>query len=86
VMGLHTGMNIQDVPGGKVSILGDHRISHSEQKSVSVRVSYSEWFPKWSCFTVQFQIVHKKGILRTVVLFLIPVFIVQVTKLVQFTF
>jgi hypothetical protein len=46
IMGLHTGMNMENVPEGKVSILGDHSICHSEQKSVCVHVSYFEWFPR----------------------------------------
>jgi hypothetical protein len=34
---------IQNVPGGKVNILGDHtRIGHSKQKIVYEHVSYSE--------------------------------------------
>jgi hypothetical protein len=32
---------VQDVPGGKVSILGGHSIGHSKQESVYVHVSYS---------------------------------------------
>jgi hypothetical protein len=36
---------IQDVPGGKVNILGGHSIDHSKQKSVYVHVSYSKKFP-----------------------------------------
>jgi hypothetical protein len=47
--------SIQDVPGRKVNILGGHSIGHSKQKSVYVHVSYSERFPRYSCFTVQFQ-------------------------------
>jgi hypothetical protein len=31
---------IQDVPGGKVNILGDHSIGHSTQKSVYARVLF----------------------------------------------
>jgi hypothetical protein len=37
---------IQNVPGGKGNILEGHRIGHSKQKIVYVRVSYSERFPK----------------------------------------
>jgi hypothetical protein len=51
------------MPGGKVSILGDHIIGHFEQK---VYVSHSERFQRYRYFTVQFQIVDKKEILRTV--------------------
>jgi hypothetical protein len=38
--------NTQGVPGGKVNILGHHRIDHSKQKPVYVHVSYSERFPR----------------------------------------
>jgi hypothetical protein len=38
--------HIQGAPGGKVNILGDHRIGHSMQKSVYVHVSYCERFPR----------------------------------------
>jgi hypothetical protein len=46
---------IQCVPGGKVNILGSPIISNSKQESVYVHVSYSELFPRYSYFTVQFQ-------------------------------
>jgi hypothetical protein len=58
------------VPGGKVSILG-HSISHSKQECVYVRVSYFEQFPL---------LIRK----RYYVLFLIIMYIVLVTKLVDF--
>jgi hypothetical protein len=35
-----TGKDMQDVPGGKVNILGGHSIAHSEQRNVYIRVSY----------------------------------------------
>jgi hypothetical protein len=35
---------VQDIPGGKVSILGGHSISHSKQKFMYL--SYSKWFPR----------------------------------------
>ena len=35
---------IQDVPGGKVNILGGYSISHSKQKTLYEHVSYSERF------------------------------------------
>jgi hypothetical protein len=38
--------HIQNAPGGKISILGSHTISHSKQTFVYVRVSYSERFPR----------------------------------------
>jgi hypothetical protein len=38
---------MQDVPGGKVSILWGHSIGHSKkEKGVYVHVSYSERFPR----------------------------------------
>jgi hypothetical protein len=43
---LHPSPNIQDVPGGKVNILGGRSIGYSEQKIVYVHVSYSERFPR----------------------------------------
>jgi hypothetical protein len=39
-------MFIQDVPGGKVSILLGHSIGHSKQNNVYVHVSCSEQFPR----------------------------------------
>jgi hypothetical protein len=51
---------IQGVPGGKINILGGHSIGNSKH------VSYSERFPRYSYFTVQFKIVDKNDILRTV--------------------
>jgi hypothetical protein len=41
---IHLSKYIQDVPVGKVNILGGHSIGHSKQKSVYVHVSYSERF------------------------------------------
>jgi hypothetical protein len=38
--------DIQDAPGGKVTILGGHNIGHSKQKIVYVHMSYSERFPR----------------------------------------
>jgi hypothetical protein len=49
---------MQDVPEGKVSVLGGHSIGHSKQKIVYVHVSYSERFPKYSYFTVQYCTKH----------------------------
>jgi hypothetical protein len=74
---------IQSVPGGKVNILGGHSIGLSKQEEFICtyvlfrRVSEIELF---RC-TVRKLLIRK----RYYVLFLIPVFIVQVTKLVQFT-
>jgi hypothetical protein len=71
--------NIRNGPGGKVSILGGHSIGHSKQK-------------KCICTCVLFQTVSEIELFhctlpkllirkRYYVLFLIPAFIVQVTKL-----
>jgi hypothetical protein len=79
-------MIIQSVPGRKVNILGDHSIGNSKTKFVNVcvhmcvllrTVSEIELF---HC-TVPKLLIRK----RCYVMFLIPVFIFQVTKLVQFT-
>jgi hypothetical protein len=67
--------------GGKVNILGDHSIGHSKETSVYVRVLFrtvSE-IELFHC-TLPKLLITK----RYYVLFLITVFIVQVTKLVQF--
>jgi hypothetical protein len=37
---------IQNVPGGKVNILGGISIGHSKQKTLYEHVSYSERFPR----------------------------------------
>jgi hypothetical protein len=39
-------LDTQDVPGGKVNILGGHSIGHSKQKTLNEHVSYSERFPR----------------------------------------
>jgi hypothetical protein len=52
----HTLLRVQSVPGGKVNILGGHIIGHSKQKTVCVHVSYSERFPRYSYFTVQYTV------------------------------
>jgi hypothetical protein len=44
--------HVPNVPGGKVNILGGHGIGHSKQ-NLYVHVSYFEWFPRQSYFTVQ---------------------------------
>jgi hypothetical protein len=36
--------------------MGGHSIGHSKQKAVYVHVSYSERFPRWSYFTVQYTV------------------------------
>ena len=43
---------IQDVPGGKVNILGGHSIGHSKQKYLYEHVSYSERFRRQRHLTV----------------------------------
>jgi hypothetical protein len=40
------GNYIENVPGGKVNILGGHSIGHSKQKTSYEHVSYSERFPR----------------------------------------
>jgi len=74
---------IQGVPRGKVNILGGHIIGHSKQKCLYEHVSYSKRFPRrlFECTTAKLLI---RKIYYLYVLFLIPVFIVQVTELVQF--
>ena len=73
---------MQGVPGGKVSILGGHSIGHSKQKYLCEHVSYSEWFLRqlFECTAAKL-LIRKRYYVY--VLFLIPVFIVQVTQLVQ---
>jgi hypothetical protein len=46
----------QTVQGGKVQYSRTHSIAHSKQKSVYVLVSYSERFPRYSYFTVQYTV------------------------------
>jgi hypothetical protein len=81
----NTNIHLQDNsklysdPGGKVNILGGRSIGHSKQKSVYGHVSYlTELFH----YTVPNLLIRK----RYYILFLIPVFTVQVTKLVQSTY
>jgi hypothetical protein len=50
---LHTQtIYIQGVPGGRVNILGGHRIGQSKQKVYM----YMCPIPRWSYFTVQFTV------------------------------
>jgi hypothetical protein len=76
---------MHSVPGGKVDILGGHSIGRSKQKK------------KYICTCVIFRTVSERDLFHCIdakllirrrhyVLFLLPVFIVQVTKLVQFTY
>jgi hypothetical protein len=37
---------IQDIPGDKANILGDHSIGHSKKRSLYEHVTYSERFPR----------------------------------------
>jgi hypothetical protein len=69
-------------PRRKVSILGGHSIGHSKQKFICTCVLFRS-VSKIELFhcTVPKLLIRK----RYYLLFLIPVFIVQVTKLVQFT-
>jgi hypothetical protein len=64
---------VQAIPGGKVSILGCHVIGHSKQKRLCM--SFSE---------LMYCTVPKLISKRYNAMLLILVFIVQVTKLVQF--
>jgi hypothetical protein len=45
---LYFSFDIQNVPGGKVNILGGRSIGHSKQESMYVYVSYPERFPRQS--------------------------------------
>jgi hypothetical protein len=47
--------DLQSAPRGKFKILGCHSIGHSKEKRVYVHVRYSELFPRYRYFTVQFQ-------------------------------
>jgi hypothetical protein len=71
---------IQGVPGGKVNILGGHSIGHSNQKCICTCVRRASEIELFHC-TVPKLLIRK----RFCVLFLIPVIIVHVTELVQFT-
>ena len=74
---------ILGVPGGKVYILGGQCIGHSKQKTVWTCVLFrtlSE-IEAFECTTAKL-LIRKRY--YEYVLFLIPVFIVQVTELVQF--
>jgi hypothetical protein len=74
---------IHRVPGGKVNILGGHGISHSTQKKCICTCVLFRTVSEIELFhcTVPKLLIKKKYY----VMFLIPVFIVEVTKLVQFT-
>jgi hypothetical protein len=53
---MYANPSIQNVPGGKVNILGGHNTGHSKHRSVYVQVSYIEQFPRQSYFTVQYSV------------------------------
>jgi hypothetical protein len=74
--------NIQSVPEGKVNILGGHGIGHSKQKGVYVRVLFRMASERELLHCTSQKLLIRK---RYCILFLIPVLIVQVTKLVQIT-
>jgi hypothetical protein len=75
-------MYIQSVPGGKVNILGDHNIGNPKHKCICTCVLF-----RTASKIDLFHCTFPKFLIRKIyyVLLLIPVFIVQVTKLVQFT-
>ena len=75
------GEGIQNVPGGKVSILGGHSIGRSKQKWMCVLFRTVSQIELFECTTAKL-LIRKRYYVY--VLFLIPVFIVQVTQLVQF--
>jgi hypothetical protein len=77
--------NIQDVPGGKANFLGGHDIGHSKHKYVQNIYTYMS--PILNGFRDRAISLYSSKIFdkRYYVLYLIFVFIVQVTKLVQFT-
>jgi hypothetical protein len=79
----HNVVHIQSVTGGKVNILGGNSISHSKQKKCVCTCVLFQMVSKLELFhcTVPKLLIRK----RYYVLFLIPVFIVQVTKFVEFT-
>jgi hypothetical protein len=74
--------SLQGIPGGKVNILGGQSIGHSKQKKiVYVHVLFRT--------VSEIQLFHctdpKLLIRKRYYVLLIPVFIAQVTKFVQFT-
>jgi hypothetical protein len=74
--------HLHSVPGGEVNILGGHSIGHSKQKSAYVHVSFPNSFRDTAISLYSANLLIRK---RYYALFLISVFIVQVTKSVQFT-
>jgi hypothetical protein len=74
--------SIRDVPGGKVNTLGGHNIGHSKQKVYMYMNPIPNGFRDRAISLYSSVIVDMK---IYYILFLITVFIVQVTKLVQFT-
>jgi len=70
---------IQGVPGGKVNILGGHSIGHSKQKCFYERVLFRtvSKIELFECTTAKL-LIRKRNYVY--ILFIIPVFIVQVTE------
>jgi hypothetical protein len=75
------GRYMQSVPGGMVNILGRHSVGHSKQKLYMYMCPIPNGFRDRAISLYTCKIIHEKYY----VLFLIPVFIFHVTKLVQFT-
>jgi len=75
---------IEGVPGGNVSILGGHSVGHSKQKKLYM-YGTCVLFRTVSEIQLFHCTIAKLLIKRYYVLFLILVFIVQVTKVVRFT-
>jgi hypothetical protein len=79
----HIFLSIQGVLGGKVSILGGHSIGHSKQnKCICTRVLFRTVSERELINSTDAKWLIRK---RYYVLFLTPVFVVQVTKLIQIT-
>jgi hypothetical protein len=74
---------IQNVPGEKVSILGGHSVGHSKQDRCIYTCVLFRTVSEIELFNCRIPKLLVRN--RYYVLFLTPVFIVQVTKLVQFT-
>jgi hypothetical protein len=79
--------HIQSVPGDKVNILGSHNIGHSMQKKNVYIYAYMRPIPTVSELE-SFHCIFPTLLMikRYYVLFIMPLFIVQVTKLVQFIY
>jgi hypothetical protein len=75
-------VHIQNVPGGRINILGCHSIVHSKQKICMYICPVPKGFRDWTISPYSSKIIDNKEILRIVSN---TVFTVQVTKWVQFT-